>query len=129
MRNPWVDTYLPSRPTCCLWTEKHVEAFNRHANDRHRLDLRLLPHPFLGNRRAPLVILNLNPGIRPDSLLFQRGALARIERENIEGDSRSHVHPGLISGIHTPLSVSGGESPSKSYWPMATILTNSRIAS
>lgn len=45
----------------------HVEAFNRQnadsANAKYRLDTRLMPEPFGGNRQAKLVLLNRNPGL------------------------------------------------------------------
>jgi hypothetical protein len=54
---------LPSRAPYVLSSDRpFVEAFNKHADEAKRLDLDLLPEPFIGNRSAPLVVLGLNPG-------------------------------------------------------------------
>ena len=59
--NPWME--LPSRAPYVLSSDRpFVEAFNKHADEAKRLDLDLLPEPFMGNRSAPLVVLGLNPG-------------------------------------------------------------------
>ena len=65
-RNPWLD--LPEQPLYVLPADRpHVEAFNRQnadsANAKYRLDTRLMPEPFGGNRQATLVFLNRNPGL------------------------------------------------------------------
>jgi hypothetical protein len=65
MRNPWVD--LPERPPFVLPGDApHVAACNRFASPTHRLDLRMMPEPWVGDLRAPVVVLNLNPGVGGD---------------------------------------------------------------
>ena len=66
MKNPWVHL-AESPPYVLLDDRKYIDAFNRGEAERNPnpttgLDLSLLPEPFVGNRRAPLVVLNLNPG-------------------------------------------------------------------
>ena len=63
-RNPWID--LPEEPPYVLPLDRpYVEAFNRHVGNDYQLRLNLLPEPFIGNKRAPVVLLNRNPGFRP----------------------------------------------------------------
>jgi len=98
MRNPWLE--LPRKPDYVLEIDApHIEAVNRHAKPEHRLDLRMIPVPFLGNRAAPLVVLGLNPSYQPDSLDVETGTapLAEALRANLGSDPRGHVHPGLAS--------------------------------
>ena len=96
MKNPWLD--LPrTKPYVLEIDRPHVEAFNRHASTKHRLDLRMLPLPFVGNRQAPLLVLGLNPSYQPDSRRLDRDGTARGDaiRANLGPKPRGHVHPGL----------------------------------
>lgn len=43
--------------------EETVREYNqRHSGEPHRLQLNVLPEPFIGAKTAPVVLLNLNPG-------------------------------------------------------------------
>jgi len=44
-----------------------VDRFNLTAQDDHRLQLGVLPEPFLGRPDAPVVVLGLNPGWKQDA--------------------------------------------------------------
>ena len=59
--NPWLE--LPARPPYVPPGDASaVEGFNARARPDYRLQLDLLPEPFLGSPDAPVVLLNLNPG-------------------------------------------------------------------
>jgi len=66
MPNPWLR--LPERaPHILPEDEAAVTTFNSRlrADDDRRFDLELMPEPFIGCRRAPVVILMHNPGKAP----------------------------------------------------------------
>jgi len=90
MRNPWQD--VPVEPPYLLPADRpYVESFNRHVTLAYRLDVRLLPEPFLGSRGAPLVVLNLNPGIAGSEYRVHNWpAYSRALRANLGADRRGH---------------------------------------
>jgi hypothetical protein len=57
--------------------EAAVADFNRRASDRIRLQLSLLPEPFVGRLDAPILLLNLNPGYTEDDRAVHRRASFR----------------------------------------------------
>lgn len=62
--NPWRS--LPDEAPYVLPGDAlAIDAFNRRANEDHRVHLELLPEPFFGSPDAPLVVLGLNPGFDP----------------------------------------------------------------
>jgi hypothetical protein len=59
--NPWLA--LPSNPPYMLECDKAaICAYNAQAHEMHRLQLDSMPEPFIGNTKAPVVLLSLNPG-------------------------------------------------------------------
>lgn len=65
--NPWRD--LPTEPDFVLEQDREiVAAHNAATTDEHRLQLHVLPEPFMGPRDAPVVLLNLNPGYHPSDV-------------------------------------------------------------
>jgi len=61
--NPWRG--LPDKPPYVLLEDdEEVRTFNNEAHPNHKLDLDLLPEPFVGRRDAPVVLLGNNPGVR-----------------------------------------------------------------
>jgi len=61
MTNPWMQ--LPKSAPFALPEEyETLVAFNGIADDNHKLQLDVLPEPFIGNPDAPVVLLSLNPG-------------------------------------------------------------------
>lgn len=60
--NPWVN--VPRQPPYALPCElETLRRYNEeHLDERHRLQLNVLPEPFIGTKTAPVVLLNLNPG-------------------------------------------------------------------
>ena len=62
--NPWLR--LPNVAPFALPDEYDtLPAFNQIADDNHKLQLGVLPEPFIGNPDAPIFLLSLNPGFDP----------------------------------------------------------------
>src|SRR6266508_3055984 len=101
MRNPWLD--LPKRPPYVLHDDRrHVEAFNRCQKRReHKLDLDLIPEPFLGPRKAPLVLLMLDPGRPAGSLALHRSGYRRALRQNLGDNPEGQRHRGFRPELAT----------------------------
>jgi hypothetical protein len=69
--NPWAD--LPAIEPFVLPCDRlTVEAHNTIAAPAERLDLRLMPEPFMGRPDAPIVLLALNPGLSSRDLRAHR---------------------------------------------------------
>ena len=89
-RNPWLA--LPRKPAFVLAGDAApIRAFNGYARPQHRIDLRFLPEPWSGRLTAPVMLLNLNPGIPTDpraarnhAMWFKRPELRRAIRANLE---------------------------------------------
>lgn len=67
MRNPWLS--LPYVPPYVL--KNDAEAIKKHnltAKSEHVIELNMLPEPFLGRPDAPVILLNLNPGVGQDDV-------------------------------------------------------------
>jgi hypothetical protein len=63
--NPW--PALPEKPPFVLPDDApFLAAYNRFASARNSIDLRMIPEPWVGDIRATVVVLNLNPGIGGD---------------------------------------------------------------
>jgi len=85
MLNPWLN--LPeTEPYVLSEDEAAIAKFNSrlHNDDERRIDLRLIPEPFIGYQEAPVVILMHNPGRAPgDWAMFSKPSIARASRESI----------------------------------------------
>lgn len=81
--NPWVD--VPREPPYVLPCElETIQRYNeRHPDERHRVQLNVLPEPFIGGKTAPVVLLNLNPG-------FDDGDPEDHEREEFQALLRAN---------------------------------------
>src|SRR5215469_6765309 len=65
MKNPW--RHLPSKSPFLLKCDSDkIDAYNSTASPEKSLHTNLIPIPFLGQRDAPIVLLNLNPGHSPE---------------------------------------------------------------
>jgi hypothetical protein len=95
LRNPWLDLPADGQDYVLPEDRPHVEAFNAGARPDFRLDLRLVPEPFLGPRDAPLVILMLNPGRVPADLKLHRGEFRHVLRANLGNDPEAQRHLGF----------------------------------
>jgi hypothetical protein len=91
-KSPW--TAIPRRSPFVLpqdWTP--VEAFNRRAAPEHRIDVDVLPEPFIGPWDAPLVLLSLNPGWDPeDREVHARSEVDAVIRRNLAGGATSFYY-------------------------------------
>jgi hypothetical protein len=79
--NPW--HRLPTTPPYFLSEDRErVEALNANFPEHHRcrLDLDIIPEPFVGRPDAPVVILGNNPGIKSPQTAEYRRRPAFIER-------------------------------------------------
>ena len=94
MENPWKD--LPAcAPYLLSSDEKRVMAFNSEADDVHKIRYELFPEPYLGNKEAEIVLLNLNPGFsEDDDLLYDQAFAREIWRKNIY-----HTHLSIPSSF------------------------------
>ncbi|WP_199052002.1 hypothetical protein [Aquitalea sp. ASV15] len=62
MKNPWFD--LPSSKPYLIDSDAvSIHAFNERCSQKYKIALDLLPEPYFGNVDAPVVVLNLNPGL------------------------------------------------------------------
>lgn len=82
--NPWVN--LPRQSPFVLPGDKDaISQFNSTKADHESLiHTEILPEPFLGNRNAPVVLLNLNPGFKEkDTEWHANPEFARRNRANL----------------------------------------------
>ncbi len=72
MFNPW--TNLPkSEPYLLDSDKKQIFEFNKKVTDaKYKIHYEILPEPFLGNPKAKVVLLNLNPGFDIEDLSFHQ---------------------------------------------------------
>jgi hypothetical protein len=99
-QNPW--ERLPRRPPFVLAEDQErIDKFNLSAELEHKIPLDIFPEPYLGRPKAPVVLLNLNPGHNARDLVHHRKALfAKRSRENLlptEVDYPFYlIDPGLV---------------------------------
>jgi hypothetical protein len=71
VQNPWI--VLPEAPPYVLSQDASAVAqFNERANARSRVEVDLLPEPFVGRLDAPIVMLLLNPGVEGSEFTVHR---------------------------------------------------------
>jgi hypothetical protein len=102
VRNPWKN--LPSRPPYILADElDSLKEFNSSPKTKEdeRVQLNLLPEPFLGRPDAPVVLLNLNPGFntRNDHRQHGNAFFAERSRTNLLHGSADYPFYLLDPGI------------------------------
>jgi len=93
MKNPWEKLVKSSKGLYVLDEDYGMlMAHNKHAIVRDRFVLDLIPEPFTGDARAPIVILNTNPGYSPQDyqtlkdVYFSQMALANIVYQRVAPD-------------------------------------------
>ena len=92
MSNPWL-RLRRRRPFVLASDRKTVLDFNGRVSGKFSLDLSLLPEPWVGNLRAPIVVLNLNPGIGSDNHAVHHGVpFRRAVRANLEQRKTEYRH-------------------------------------
>jgi hypothetical protein len=84
LQNPWYQ--LPLQPDYVLPEDvSAVRRFNESARESVRLQLELMPEPYLGRPDAPVVLLNKNPGFTPEGPRAHRDqAFLERSRCNLE---------------------------------------------
>ncbi len=70
-KNPWL-RLTPKAPFVLPSDRGAIDSFNLQAAEGDRLNVKLLPIPFLGRPDAPIVLLNLNPGYHPHDDKLQK---------------------------------------------------------
>lgn len=81
--NPWEEVRAePPYVLACDW--EGIREYNEnHPDERYRLQLDVLPEPFIGANTAPVVLLNLNPGFgEGDPEDHQRAEFQALLRNN-----------------------------------------------
>src|SRR5580704_4872651 len=80
--NPWLA--LPSRSPYVLQCDSSaIAAYNVRAPEIYRLQLDVLPEPFVGITTAPVVLLGLNPGFNnQDPEVHERPEFQALVRDN-----------------------------------------------
>lgn len=100
--NPWL--VLPSQPPYVLPCDSDaISQFNVRAPEKHRLQLDVLPEPFIGYTTAPVVLLSLNPGFDdPDLQVHARPEFQSLLRSNYSQNRSAFpfyfLHPGFENG-------------------------------
>jgi hypothetical protein len=89
MTNPWAS--LPAgAPFIAPDDQGAIERFNSNARPQHQLHLEIVPEPYLGNPKSPVVLLNGNPGFSDDDRqvhldpVFNAAARANLTHERVE---------------------------------------------
>jgi len=90
MHNPWRE--LPHEAPFVLVEDMGaIDRLNQTAKDVTRIDLDLLPEPFLGNPEAPVIILGLNPGVSDeDALCHSDPTFVQLSRDNLQHRASDH---------------------------------------
>lgn len=91
--NPW--SALPESPPYVLDVDRDaVYQHNAHAAAQHRLQLELMPEPFLGRRDAPVVVLLGNPGYSVhDHMWHEQAQFRDAIRANLWHERTTYAHP------------------------------------
>ncbi len=73
IQNPWLQ--LPKQSPFVLECDRlFIEEHNNCSNDRKRVDIKLLPEPFMGMPSAEIILLNLNPGRNKNDIKYHHQA-------------------------------------------------------
>src|SRR5690348_8054992 len=84
--NPW--TALPRSAPYVLATDVDpIARFNATARAPFRIELGLMPEPFVGRVDAPIVLLTLNPGVSADDFALHgdEAFRSRVRRCHVQG--------------------------------------------
>jgi hypothetical protein len=105
MTNPW--HHLPDEPPFVLPGDAGwIREFNKKASDDHKLCVdELLPEPFVGYEKAPVVVLGNNPGVGQFAPLKMESCFATRMRANLLHQSSDYPFVFLAPDIHENLGV------------------------
>lgn len=127
MLNPWLR--LPdTAPYVLPEDEAAVARFNWRlpADDERRIDLELVPEPFIGYQDAPVLILMHNPGKAPgDQAMFSQLSIARASRQSITAPGGTPMYTlaaemaGTPAGAYYRDALKGFRNPGRSWQDLA----------
>jgi len=101
MQNPW--TSLPATVPYVLPSDAYLlHAFNARASMANRYDTSLFPEPYFGSLDAPVVVLNLNPGLSSDdAAVHAKSEFAAMSRSSLVHELKPypflHLQPKVLS--------------------------------
>ncbi len=75
MENPWAE-FSMAEPYVAPGDALALNS-RRYTNERQSLQLHVLPEPYIGRVKSPIVLLKLNPGFTPNDILFTNDPVAR----------------------------------------------------
>jgi len=101
-QNPW--PALADQPPFVLpCDESHIVSFNSRARAEHYLHLGIVPEPYLGDPKAPVILLNLNPGFsETDVATHLKPAFYAAARANLLHSHQSYPFYLLNSKLPSP---------------------------
>jgi hypothetical protein len=100
--NPWIA--LPAKTPFVLDCDAlAIEVFNRNASSGYKFHDSLIPEPFFGSFRAPVVVVLLNPGVNDrDARAHRRSGLREQLLENLRRTRVDLPHVHLDSAYRYP---------------------------
>ena len=100
--NPWIA--LPAKTPFVLDCDAlAIEVFNRNASSGYKIHDSLIPEPFFGSFRAPVVVVLLNPGVNDrDARAHRRSGLREQLLENLRRTRVDLPHVHLDSAYRYP---------------------------
>jgi hypothetical protein len=91
IQNPWHLLPQSSNSLILQIDQLAVSNNNYRSDDRHKFHLEFVPEPFIGNRDAPVIALNANPGYNPlEVKIHDDLAIRKIMLDNL-----IHIYPGF----------------------------------
>ena len=88
MNNPWNEIQINNHPYILEMDKDIIDAINNSTKCEYRIQTLLFPEPFLGDKNAKIVLLNLNPGYSPDddnvhsnNLIFREEVIRNLNHQ------------------------------------------------
>jgi len=89
--NPWAEIEIGVPPYYHSADRLLLERHNRRVDEKHRLPLDVYPEPYIGDPKAPVLLLNLNPGYDASSPKFHAvRAVAELCVRNLRHEWESY---------------------------------------
>jgi hypothetical protein len=89
--NPWPFLPLSGNNYILQIDQLKVSNHNFKSDDNHKFHLEFIPEPFIGNKNAPVLALNANPGYNPlEVKIHNNPAIRKIMLDNL-----THNYPGF----------------------------------
>ena len=91
MENPWKN-FVHKSPFILEEDRGFIEHFNEQIREYYEIQVDQPPAPFVGNKNAPIVLLNLNPGYKEDdNEFYKKEAFIKASENNLT--HRSNEYP------------------------------------